>query len=113
MSSYRILKKVNPSAYVIDLLSDFEISSTFNISDLVAYKSPHFNLDNSLVDLDEPTHEPFFEESHLPPLLATSITFAAEQIDRFRRTKSSPPEMEIADRRYLVCWNSHSESDNT
>jgi len=33
------------------------------------------------VDLDEPTHEPFFERSHLSPLPPTPVPFAAEQID--------------------------------
>ena len=78
---YKILNKFNPNAYVIDLPSDFEISSTFNISNLVAYKVPPFNPDNPLVDLDEPTLEPFFERPHLPPLPITPIPFAAKQID--------------------------------
>ena len=52
---FKILKKINPNAYVIDLPLDFKISSTFNISDLVAYKCSFFNPDNPLVDLDEPT----------------------------------------------------------
>ena len=53
--AYKILKKINPNTYVINLPSDFEISSTLNISDLIAYKCPPFNPDNSLVGLDEPT----------------------------------------------------------
>jgi len=35
---FKILKKINPNSYVIDLPSDFRISSTFNISNLVAIK---------------------------------------------------------------------------
>ena len=75
---YKILKKINPNAYVIDLSSNFWISSIFNISDLVAYKRSPFNPDNPLVDLDEPTLEPFFEGPHLPPLPATPVPFATE-----------------------------------
>jgi len=54
------------------------ISSTFNISDLVAYKSPSFNPDNLLVDLDEPTYEPLLEGPHLPPLPTTAVSLTSE-----------------------------------
>jgi len=81
---HKILKKINSNIYAIDLPSDFGISSTFNISDLVAYKDPSFNPDNPLVDLDEPTHELFFEGPHLPPLPTTHVLFAAEHIDRIQ-----------------------------
>ena len=49
-----------------------------NISDLVAYKGPPFNPDNSLVDLDEPTPESLFERPHFPPLPTTIDSFTAE-----------------------------------
>ena len=62
---FKIIKKINPNTFVIDLPSDFEISLTFNISDLVAYKDPLFNPDNPHVDLYESTPEPFFEGPHL------------------------------------------------
>jgi len=41
---FKIFKKINPNTYVIDLPPDFEISLTFNISDLVAYKGPFLTL---------------------------------------------------------------------
>ena len=37
---FKILKQMGPNAYVIDLPHDYGISSSFNIEDLVAYKSP-------------------------------------------------------------------------
>jgi len=73
----KISKKNNSNAHVIDLLLDFGISSTFNISYLVAYRGYPFNSDNPLVDLDERTHEHFFEGPHFPPLFTTPVPFAA------------------------------------
>jgi len=49
--------------YVIDLPPYFEITSTFNISDLVAYKCSFFNPDNPLMNLDEPNPEPYLRDS--------------------------------------------------
>ena len=70
---YKFLKEINSNAYVIDLPSDFGISLTFNILDLVAYKDPSFNPDNPLVDLDEPTPELLFEGPHFSLLPTTNV----------------------------------------
>ena len=37
---FKVLKRMGPNAYVIDLPHDYGISSSFNIEDLVAYESP-------------------------------------------------------------------------
>ena len=39
-SPFRILKKIRPNAYIVDLPSAYGINFTFNILDLVKYKEP-------------------------------------------------------------------------
>ena len=46
---------MGPNAYVIDLPHDYDISSSFNIKDLIAYKSPTAIPDTPF---DEPLLDP-------------------------------------------------------
>ena len=109
---YKILKKINQNACVIDLSLDFEISSTFNISDLVAYKDPPLNPDNPLVNFDEPTPEPLFEGPQLPPLPNTNVPVIAEQIDSIKNDQIISTQ-DGGYRRYLVHWKDCPEYDDT
>jgi len=109
---FKILKKINPNAYVIDLSPDFGISLTFNISDFVAYKGSPFNPDNPLVDFDEPTAKPIFERSHFCPMPITIYSFTTEQIDSIKDDQIISTR-DGGCRRYLVHWKGRLESDDT
>jgi hypothetical protein len=45
-----VLKRIGSNAYVIELPSDYGISLTFNIEDLVAYKGPATILDDPFIE---------------------------------------------------------------
>jgi hypothetical protein len=61
-SPFKVLKRIGSNAYIIELPSNYGISSTFKIKDLVAYKGP-------ATVLDDP-----FTEPPLPPPLALTLT---------------------------------------
>jgi len=81
-------------------------------SNLVAYKGPPFNPDNTLVDLDKPTPKFLFEGPHFPPLPTTNDLFIAEQIDSIKDNQIISTRDDGC-RRHLVCWKGRSESDDT
>ena len=65
---------MGPNAYVIDLPYDYGISSSFNIEDLVAYKSP-------IVIPDTPFDEPLLDsiDAPIPTPLPLNLPYAHKE----------------------------------
>ena len=59
---FQILKRINSNAYVVDLLSDFGISCTFNVEDLVLCRCTSDTPSGSF--MDEPTQDILSESPH-------------------------------------------------
>jgi len=73
---FKILNKLNCNTYVTDLLRNYGISCTFNISDLVNYK----DFDCSSL-IDKPSPESFSESLSLSPLSNTHL-ITIERVDK-------------------------------
>jgi len=97
---FKVIKRINNNAYILNLPEGFGISLIFNIENLVAYKGPNFNLSNPL--LDEPTQDLTSVGPFLPPL-SYIPPYAAEQIDKIIENKIISTT-DGGTRRYLVHW---------
>ena len=75
---FKIIKKINSNAYVVDLSPDFGISCTFNVENLVPYRGT-FDTPFDLFT-DELSHDLLFESLPLPPL-PPKLSHATENID--------------------------------
>ncbi|GFY90942.1 hypothetical protein Acr_07g0011380 [Actinidia rufa] len=78
---FKVLKRIGPNAYVIDLPPESGISSTFNIEDLIAFKG-HFDVPTD--PFSEPTHEPTIDNpttSDITPAPLPNSPAPKEHID--------------------------------
>ena len=73
---FKILNKLNCNTYVIDIPRDYGISCTFNVNDLVNYKS--FECSPLIV---ESSLKPFFERPSFTPLPDTH-PITVETVDK-------------------------------
>ena len=106
---FEVMKKINDNAYVLNLPEGFDISSIFNVEDLVVYKGLDFNPSNPL--LDKPTQDLTSEGPFLPPL-PNLPPYVAEQIDKIIDDEIiSTTDGGI--RRCLVHWKGKLESGDT
>ena len=67
---FKVLKRIGPNAYVIDLSPNSDISSTFNVEDLVSFKGTFANTNDHFL---EPTHDPTIDH---PTTFTLTHTFA-------------------------------------
>ncbi|PKU74568.1 hypothetical protein MA16_Dca003771 [Dendrobium catenatum] len=107
---FKILKKINDNAYIVDLPADFNINPSFNIEDLVAYEGPDFNPQNPLSK--QPCVNPPCEIPNLPPLPNIPKFPMAEQVEAVLSDEIISTR-EGGRRRYLIRWKGKPESEDT
>uniref|UniRef100_A0A2N9GB76 RNA-directed DNA polymerase n=1 Tax=Fagus sylvatica TaxID=28930 RepID=A0A2N9GB76_FAGSY len=105
---FKVLKRIGSNAYVIELPSDYGISSTFNIEDLVAYKGPATIPDDPFIEPSPtPTISPDFDTipPNIPPTHKESIDAILDEQVILTRDGTV--------QRFLVRWHGRPESDCT
>jgi hypothetical protein len=105
---FKVLKRIGSNTYVIELPSDYGISSTFNIEDLVAYKGPATIPDDPFIEPSPtPTISPDFDTipPNIPPTHKESIDAILDEQVILTRDGTV--------QRFLVRWHGRPESDCT
>ena len=105
---FKVLQRVGPNAYVLDLPHDFGISSTFNIEDLVAYHKPLPIPDDPFeLPLNSPPNEPI--ETSIPFTLTSAQKDNIDAILDEQVVFNRNGEVQ----RFLVRWVGRPDSDCT
>ena len=105
---FKVLKRVGPNAYVLELPSDYDISSTFNIEDLVAFKG-------TTAIPDAPFDDPLPDLVDIPLPIPTPLNLSytrKEHIDIILMNRLFLPGM-VEFSASLVRWRGHPTSDCT
>ena len=103
---YRIIKKIGPNAYMLDLPSELGISPTFNISDLVEFKEP-------MVIPSEPFEpDPTFESDPIPECPPAKLPERREKIEQIMDDKIITTRNKNY-QRYLVRWQGRPEFEDS
>jgi len=103
---FKIIKRVGPNAYVIELPPGLGISSTFNISDLVEYKEP------AVISSEPFGPIPSFESEPAPECPPTNWPNSEEKIERILDDQAICTRNR-GYQRYLVRWQGQPESEDS
>ena len=105
---FKVLKRMGPNAYVIDLPHDYGINFSFNIEDLVAYKSPIAILDTTF---DEPLLDPI--DTPIPTPLPLNLPYAHKESIDVILDEQIVSIRDEGVHRFLVWWQGRPDSGCT
>ena len=103
---FKVIKKVGPNAYVLELPPEYGISSTFNISDLKEYKGP------VLISSEPFGPYPTFESETLPECPPAIPPKWKEKVECILDDQSITTRNKSY-QRYLVRWQDQPESEDS
>jgi len=104
--SFKVIKKVGPNAYVLELPPKLGISSTVNILDLVEYREP------AMIPSEPFGPDPILESEPIPECPPTNWPKRGERIECILDDQAITTRNK-GYQRYLVHWQGRSKSENS